>query len=106
MAVVTVTDRSFETDVVQANVATVVDFWAVWCGPCRQIAPALAELAGQYEGKVQVAKLNVDENPQTAADFGIRSIPTLVVVKGGKEVDRHVGSGPKAMLRALFDKHA
>ena len=106
MAVVTVTDESFKGDVVDASVATIVDFWAVWCGPCRQIAPALEELAGQFEGKVQVAKLNVDENPKIAAQYGIRSIPTLVVIKGGEEVDRQVGAGPKQQLRSLFEKHA
>jgi thioredoxin 1 len=106
MAVVTVTDSSFKSDVLDADVATIVDFWAVWCGPCRQIAPALEELAGDFEGKVQVAKLNVDENPKIAAQFGIRSIPTLVVIKSGAEVDRQVGAGPKQTLRGLFEKHA
>ena len=101
--VIQATDGNFQDAVLDASVPTIVDFWAVWCGPCRQIAPLLDELADEYDGKVQVAKVNVDENPVTATNYGIRSIPSLLVFKGGKLVDTHVGAAPKGRLKALFD---
>ena len=92
------TDASFEQDVLQAAEPVVVDFWAEWCGPCRMIAPALDEISREMEGKVKIVKLNVDENPQTAAKFGIRSIPTLMIFKDGKLAAQKVGAASKGDL--------
>ena len=94
-----VTDSSFESDVVGATTPVVVDFWAVWCGPCRMVAPIVDELATEYEGKVSFAKLNVDENPEVSMKYGIRSIPTLLVFKDGKPVDQIVGALPKKEMQ-------
>jgi thioredoxin 1 len=92
------TDASFDQDVLQASEPVVVDFWAEWCGPCRMIAPALDEISKEMEGKVKIVKLNVDENPQTAAKFGIRSIPTLMIFKDGKLAAQKVGAASKGDL--------
>jgi thioredoxin 1 len=101
---ITVTDDSFQTVVLQSDKPVVVDFWAPWCGPCRAIAPILDKLAGEYEGKLTIAKVNVDEDNQYAGQMGVHGIPTLIVFKGGKEVSRIVGSGPESRYREAFDK--
>ncbi len=93
-----VTDASFDADVVKSTLPVVVDFWAEWCGPCRMIAPALEEIAAEMAGKVKIVKLNVDENPKVAEKFGIRSIPTLMVFKGGELASTKTGAGPKSEL--------
>ena len=100
-----VTDDSFEQDVLQADLLTVVDFWAVWCAPCVRIAPILEEMAAEYDGQLKVAKLNVDENPNTAGAYGIMSIPTLLVFKDGKLVERIVGYMPKERLMDKIKPH-
>jgi len=92
---VTVTDQNFHSEVETANLPVLLDLWAAWCGPCRVIAPVVEQLAAELSGRVKVGKLNVDENPRTAERFGVRSIPTLLVFKGGREVDRLVGALPR-----------
>jgi thioredoxin 1 len=98
MAVAKVSDSTFETDVLKASGPVVVDFWAEWCGPCRQIGPALEEISTALNGKVTIVKLNVDENPATAAKYGIMSIPTLMLFKNGELASRQVGAVPNAKL--------
>ncbi|MGA8800573.1 MAG: thioredoxin [Pseudolabrys sp.] len=98
MAVGKVSDASFESDVLKSAEPVVVDFWAEWCGPCRMIGPALEEIAGQLGDKIKIVKLNVDENPQTAAKYGIQSIPTLMIFKDGQMASRQIGAAPKQKL--------
>ena len=100
---VAVTDASFETEVLQGDVPVVVDFWAEWCGPCKMVGPVLDELAAEYDGKIKVTKLNVDENPSTSAKFGVRSIPTIMFFKGGQLTDQVIGAKPKVELKKRCD---
>ena len=98
MAVGKVSDADFESEVLKSTGPVVVDFWAEWCGPCRQIAPALEEIAGSLGGRVKIVKLNVDENPQTATRYGVMSIPTLMIFKNGEMASRQVGAAPRQKL--------
>ena len=100
-----VTDSSFKTDVLESEVHVLVDFWAPWCGPCRMVAPVIDEIAEQYAGQIKVVKLNTDENPNTASQYGIRSIPTLMIFKGGQRVDMVVGAVPKTTLASTLEKY-
>jgi thioredoxin 1 len=93
-----VTDANFDQDVLGSSEPVVVDFWAEWCGPCRMISPALEEIAIELDGKVKIAKLNVDENPETSIKYGVRSIPTLIMFKNGEPVSMQVGAKPKSAL--------
>lgn len=95
---VDVTDATFKTDVLGSDKTVVVDFWATWCGPCRMVAPVLDEIAGENKEKLTVAKLDIDANPETARDFGVMSIPTMIVFQDGKAVKQIVGAKPKAAL--------
>ena len=98
-----VTDATFDREVRQSDVPVVVDFWAEWCGPCKQIGPALEELAAEYDGQVKIVKVNVDENPQTPMQMGVRGIPALFMFKGGDVVSNKVGAAPKAALKDWID---
>lgn len=102
--ILTVTDDSFDADVLGSDLPVLVDFWAEWCGPCKMIAPVLAELADEYEGKIKIAKLNIDENEATAPKFGIRSIPTLILFKNGNAEATKIGAMSKSDLAAFIDQ--
>ena len=99
MATVAVTDDSFDAEVRQSDIPVVVDFWAEWCGPCKQIGPALEELAAEMKGRVKIAKVNVDENPNAPAQMGVRGIPALFLFKNGEVVSNKIGAAPKAALK-------
>jgi thioredoxin 1 len=103
--VVMLQDATFDQEVLKSDVPVLVDFWATWCGPCKAIAPSVEEVAKEYKGRVKVAKLDVDEAQATAGQYGIRSIPTLLVFKGGRVVDTVVGAVPKSKLVDTLNKH-
>ena len=100
-----VTDATFKEQVLDSDVPVLVDFWAPWCGPCRMVAPVVDEIAQQYSDQVKVVKVNTDENPSVASQYGIRSIPTLMIFKGGQRVDTVVGAVPKTTLANTLDKY-
>jgi thioredoxin 1 len=99
-----VTDGDFDEQILKSDLPALVDFWAAWCGPCRTVAPVVEQLAGEYAGKVKVAKLNVDDNRETANRYGIRGIPTLMLFKDGQVVDQIVGAVPRDRIKELLDK--
>ena len=104
MATQSVTDATFDSEVRQSDLPVVVDFWAEWCGPCRQIGPSLEELSEEYAGKIKIVKVNVDENPDTPATLGVRGIPALFMFKDGKVVSNRMGAAPKAALKSWIDE--
>jgi thioredoxin 1 len=99
------TDANFETEVLSSDKLSVIDFWAEWCGPCRAIGPVIDELSKEYDGKVNIGKVNVDQNPQISVNYGITSIPAILFVKGGKVVDKLVGAQPKANFVKKIEAH-
>ncbi|PJE37378.1 thioredoxin [Pseudooceanicola lipolyticus] len=104
MSTVAVTDATFDAEVKNSDIPVVVDFWAEWCGPCKQIGPALEELSKEYEGKIKVAKVDVDSNPNSAAAMGVRGIPALFIFKDGQVVSNRAGAAPKAALQSWIDE--
>jgi thioredoxin 1 len=103
-AIIVLSDSTFESEVVNSDVPVLVDFWAPWCGPCRAIAPIVEEISSSYEGKIKVGRMNVDENQSTTMKFGIRSIPTIIMFKGGEAVDQIIGAVPKGEIERVVDK--
>lgn len=105
MKTITIDDANFQAEVLNSDKPVLVDFWAIWCGPCKMIAPIVEEIAGEYDGKLKVTKMDVDANPRTAMQFGIRSIPTLLIFKGGQVVEQIVGAVPKRHLVEKVTTH-
>jgi len=104
MATVAVTDDTFDTEVKNSDIPVVVDFWAEWCGPCKQIGPALEELSSEMDGKIKIAKVNVDENPNSPSQLGVRGIPALFIFKNGEVVSTKTGAAPKAALQGWIEE--
>ena len=98
MALTTITDDNFQDEVLNSDLPVLIDFWAIWCGPCKMVAPIVEELATEYEGKAKIGKLDVDSNQQTSIKYGVRSIPTLLIFKGGELVETIIGAVPKAKI--------
>ena len=105
MSAAQVTDSTFKQEVLESEAPVLVDFWAPWCGPCRMVAPVVDEISEQYDGQVKVVKVNTDDNPSVASQYGIRSIPTLMIFKGGQRVDMVVGAVPKTTLANTLEKY-
>nr|YP_010726248.1 thioredoxin [Hypnea brasiliensis]WCH55304.1 thioredoxin [Hypnea brasiliensis]WDY84723.1 thioredoxin [Hypnea brasiliensis] len=105
MSVLEVNDSSFNQEVINAKLLVLVDFWAPWCGPCRMVAPVVDIIAEEYKNKVKVVKINTDQNPTTATEYGIRSIPTLMIFMNGKKIDTVIGAVPKSTLSSTLQKH-
>ncbi len=105
MKPVEITDTNFQNEVLKSDKPVLLDFWAEWCGPCKMIAPVVDELANEYDGKLKVGKVDVDSNQQTSMQYGVRSIPTLLIFKGGRVVDQLVGAVPKKVLAEKITKH-
>lgn len=104
MTTITVTDQNFEAEVINSEIPVLVDLWAEWCAPCKQIAPALEELAAEYEGRIKIAKVDVDQNPQVAQDLHVRGIPALFMFKGGQAHSNRTGAAPKASLKQWIEE--
>ncbi|MEN8837182.1 MAG: thioredoxin [Celeribacter marinus] len=104
MATIAASDATFETEVLQSDVPVLVDFWAEWCGPCKQIGPSLEELSTEFEGKVKIVKVNVDENPGIPGQFGVRAIPSLFMFNGGEVVSNKTGAAPKSALKSWIEE--
>jgi len=99
-----ITEKNFDEEVLKSNIPVLVDFWATWCGPCRMVAPVVGEISEEYAGKIKVGKLNVDDSPSLASKYGVMSIPTLMLFKGGQVIDQLIGVHGKAQIKAMIDK--